>query len=44
MYVYAGEGDDRLLGSGIASTRPYALEDAGLSGEDAGEVLGRAGI
>jgi hypothetical protein len=44
MYVYAGEGDDRLLSCGIASTRPYALEHAGLSGEDAGEVLGRAGI
>ena len=44
MYVYASEDDDRLLGSGTASTRPYALEHAGLSGEDAGEVLGRAGI
>ena len=44
MYVYAGEDDDRLLGCGTASTRPYALEHAGLSGKDAGEVLGRAGI
>jgi hypothetical protein len=44
MFVYAGEGDDRLLGCGIAATRPYALEHAGLSREDAGEVLGRAGI
>jgi hypothetical protein len=43
-YVYAGDGDGRLLGYGTARTRPYALEHAGLSGEDAGEVLGRAGI
>ena len=42
MSVYAGDG--RLLGSGSGRTRPYALEQAGLSGEDAGEVLGRAGI
>lgn len=44
IYVYAGDSDDRLLGYGIARTRPHALEHAGLSGEDAGEVLGRAGI
>ncbi len=44
IYVYAGDGDGQLLGSGTARTRPYALERAGLSGEDAGEVLGRAGI
>ena len=44
IYVYAGDGDRRLLGYGIARTRLDALEHAGLSGEDAGEVLGRAGI
>lgn len=44
VYVYAGDVDGRLLGYGIACTRPYALEHAGLSGEDAGEVLGLAGI
>jgi hypothetical protein len=34
-----------LIGYGTARTRPHALdEQAGLSSEDAGEVLGRAGI
>ena len=32
------------IGYGSARTRPHALEQAGLSSEDAGEVLGRAGI
>jgi hypothetical protein len=40
--VYAG--DDRLLGCATARTRLSALQDAGLSGDDAGEVLGRVGI
>ena len=44
IHVYAGDRDGRLLGSGCARTRPHALEHAGLSGEDAGEVLGRTGI
>jgi hypothetical protein len=44
MYVYAGDDEARLIGYGTARTRPHALEQAGLSSEDAGEVLGRAGI
>ena len=44
IYVYADDGDRRLVGYGTARTRPHALEHAGLSGQDAGEVLGRAGI
>jgi hypothetical protein len=36
--------DGRLLGYGSAHTRPDALEHAGLTGGDAGEVLGRAGV
>jgi hypothetical protein len=44
IYAYAGDGDRRLVGYGTARTRRHALEHAGLSGEDAGEVLGRAGI
>ena len=44
IYVYAYADDDWLLGYGTDRARPRALEDAGLSGDDAGEVLGRAGI
>ena len=44
VYVYASDGDGRLLGYGTGRTRPLALEQAGLSGADAGEALGRAGI
>ena len=44
IYVYAGDQEARLIGYGSARTRPHALEQAGLSSEDAGEVLGRAGI
>ena len=44
IYVYAPDAEGRLLGHGTARTRPCALEHAGLSGDDAGEVLGRAGI
>jgi hypothetical protein len=40
--IFAGDG--RLLGCGSAGTRLHALEQAGLSSDDAGEVLGRAGI
>jgi hypothetical protein len=42
--VYATDDDGRLLGYGTDRTRPRALEHAGLSGDVAGEVLGRAGI
>ena len=42
VYVYGDDG--RLLGYGSASTRLRALEQAGLSGDHAGEVLGRSGI
>jgi hypothetical protein len=38
VYVCVGDRDGGLLGYGTA------LEQAGLSGDDAGEVLGRAGI
>ena len=44
IYVYASASDDRLLGYATARTRLSALQHAGLSGDDAGEVLGRAGI
>jgi hypothetical protein len=44
IYVYSPGGRSRLLGYGIAATRPDALQRAGLTGEDAGEVLGRIGI
>jgi hypothetical protein len=40
--VYADDG--RLLGCGSACTRLHALEQAGLSSDDAGEVFGRSGI
>ncbi len=40
--VYASGG--QLLGCGHAGTRLQALDGAGLSGDDAGEVLGRSGI
>jgi hypothetical protein len=42
--VYAPAADRPLLSRGVGPTRLYALERAGLSGDDAGEVLGRAGI
>jgi hypothetical protein len=44
VYVYASDGGGRLLGYSNGRTRPLALEQAGLSGDDAGEALGRAGI
>ena len=42
VYVYGDDG--RLLGYGSVDTRLRALEQAGLSGDHAGEVLGRSGI
>jgi hypothetical protein len=44
VHVYSVGEHGRLIGYGVASMRPHALERAGLSGEDAGEVLGRIGI
>ena len=44
VYVYASGANGRLLGSGRAPTCPLALQRAGLSGDDAGEALGGAGI
>ena len=42
--VHVYEPDGRLIGHAVAGTRLHALAQAGLSGDDAGEVLGRAGI
>jgi hypothetical protein len=42
VYVYGDDG--RLLGYGTGGMRLGALEQAGLSSDDAGEVLGRSGI
>ena len=42
--VHVYEPDGKLIGHAVAGTRLHALEQAGLSGDDAGEVLGRAGI
>jgi hypothetical protein len=44
VHVYSSHDLARLLGYGTAPTRPAALQAAGLSGEDAGEVLGRIGV
>ena len=44
VHVYSPGGHGRLLGYGVASARPQALERAGLSGDDAGKVLGRIGV
>jgi hypothetical protein len=44
IHVYSPDRQSRLLGYGVAATRPDALERAGLTGEDAGEVLGRIGF
>jgi hypothetical protein len=44
VHVYSDGRGSRLLGYGSARTRPDALASAGLSGGDAGEVLGRIGI
>ncbi|MGA2927740.1 MAG: hypothetical protein ABSG43_17435 [Solirubrobacteraceae bacterium] len=42
--VHVYQPDGRLLGHAAAGTRLHALAQAGLSGDEAGEVLGRAGI
>ena len=42
--VHVYQPDGRLVGHATAGTRLHALVQAGLSGDDAGEVLGRAGI
>jgi hypothetical protein len=44
IHVYWPGREARLLGYGTARTRLAALVAAGLSGEDAGEVLGRVGV
>jgi hypothetical protein len=44
IYVYPPDSEGPLLGYASASTRTEALREAGLSGDDAGETLGRAGI
>ena len=44
IYVYAPDSDGRLLAFESAAMRLQALERAGLCSDDAGEVLGRAGI
>jgi hypothetical protein len=43
VYVYSPAPDAPILGYGTASTLPGAFQRAGLSGDDAGEALGRAG-
>jgi hypothetical protein len=42
--LYSPGQPARLVGYGVAATRLAALEDAGVSAELAGEVLGRIGI
>ena len=42
--VHVYQPDGRLVGHAAAGTRLQALTQAGLSGDAAGEVLGRAGI
>jgi hypothetical protein len=44
IYVYPPDSEGPILGYASASTRTDALREAGLSGDDAGEALGRAGI
>jgi hypothetical protein len=44
IYVYPPESEGPILGYSSASTLADALREAGLSGDDAGETLGRAGI
>jgi hypothetical protein len=44
IYVYLPYSGGPILGYASASTRTDALREAGLSGDDAGETLGRAGI
>jgi hypothetical protein len=42
--VYSAGQPAQVFGFGAGATRPVALARAGLSGVDAGEVLGRIGI
>ncbi len=42
VHLYGDDG--RLIGYASAGTRLHALEQAGLSSDLAGEVLGRSGI
>ena len=42
--VYPPDSEGPMLGNASASTRTNPLREAGLSGDDIGEVLGRAGI
>jgi hypothetical protein len=44
IYVYPPDSDGPILGYASASALTDALRDAGLSGDDAGETLGRAGL
>jgi hypothetical protein len=44
IYVYPPDSGGPILGYASASTLTDALREAGLSGDDAGETLGRAGI
>jgi hypothetical protein len=43
IYVYPPGGEGPILGYSSAGTLADALRAAGLSGDDAGETLGRAG-
>ncbi len=42
--VQVYDRDGRLSGHAVAGIRLQAMRQAGLSGDEAGEVLGRAGI
>lgn len=44
IHVYSSDRANRLLGYGSARTRRCALEQAGLAGDEVGELLGRAGV
>jgi hypothetical protein len=44
IYIYPPDGEGPILGYSSAVTLADALREAGLSGDDAGETLGRAGI
>lgn len=44
IYVYPPDSEGPILGYASASTLTDALREAGLSGDDAGETLGRAGV
>jgi hypothetical protein len=44
IYVYPPDSEGPILGYASARTLTDALGEAGLSGDDAGETLGRAGV